>query len=108
MRAVGMSDSVPSLTRAVREALTCEGPFTNGRTDARRSSHRARRRMMDCKTLQCITRRLGTMNAHQKPLSADVAIDGTLMPWLDANCTAALNVDASDCNCPGADCAIYD
>lgn len=75
-----MSHSVPSLTRAVREALIYEGPFANGRTDARRSSHRAWRRMTNCKTLQCIMRRLSTMNARQKPLSAEVAMDGTLIP----------------------------
>jgi len=48
-----------------------------------------------------------SLRAHCPP-SADLAIDGTLIPWLDANCTAELSVDISDCNCPGADCAIYD
>ena len=42
------------------------------------------------------------------PFRAAVATDGTLMPWLEANCTAELSVDISDCSWPGADFAMYD
>jgi hypothetical protein len=106
MRHAGLIDSVPSSARAVLEALARASPFAHRRMDAGAiiASGAASRTHLQGAAMQ----RAADAPMRQKPLSADVAIDGTLMPWLVANCTAALNVDASDCNWPGADCAMYD